>query len=173
MIYDGLSPLLHTLIVGILAYVSLVLLLRISGKRTLSKWNAFDFIVTVALGSTLANAVLSNDVSVSQAALAFALLIGLQYAVTWTSVRLEPAERVVKSTPALLVYRGRILDGALVNERVTEREVRAALRAKGVLDLAAVGALVLETDGSFSLIHDLSGEESWSLRDVTGAEPAR
>lgn len=43
------------LVIGVLAYASLILLLRASGKRTLSKMNAFDFIVTVALGSTLAS----------------------------------------------------------------------------------------------------------------------
>ena len=50
------------MVVGVLAYVALVFLLRISGKRTLSKMNAFDFVVTVALGSTLATILLSTAV---------------------------------------------------------------------------------------------------------------
>ena len=50
--FDNWETLFRTLIIGVLAYVSLVILLRISGRRTLSKMNAFDMVVTVALGST-------------------------------------------------------------------------------------------------------------------------
>ncbi len=46
MFFNGWESLLRTLVVGVLAYISLVLSLRISGKRTLAKMNAFDLIVT-------------------------------------------------------------------------------------------------------------------------------
>ena len=62
MFFESGSALLRTLIVGSLAYMALVFLLRVSGKRTLSKWNAFDLVVTVAFGSTLATALLSMGV---------------------------------------------------------------------------------------------------------------
>lgn len=69
MLFSGWENLLRTLVVGVLAYVSLVVFLRISGKRTLSKMNAFDLIVTVALGSTLATVLLSKDVALAEGAL--------------------------------------------------------------------------------------------------------
>ncbi len=86
MLFSGWDSLLRTLVVGVLAYVVLVVLLRVSGKRTLSKMNAFDLVVTVALGSTLATALLARDVALAEGVLPFALLIGLQIAVTWSSV---------------------------------------------------------------------------------------
>jgi hypothetical protein len=52
MLFSGWESLLRTLIVWMLAYVSLIVFLRISGKRTLSQMNAFDLAVTVSLGST-------------------------------------------------------------------------------------------------------------------------
>ncbi len=55
------------LIVGNLAYVALIIFLRVSGKRTLSKWNAFDFVVTIALGSILASVVVSKDLVLVEA----------------------------------------------------------------------------------------------------------
>ena len=70
------------LVVGTLAYIALVLLLRISGKRTLAKFNAFDFVVTVALGSTLATILLNNSIALAEGILALALLIGLQYVIS-------------------------------------------------------------------------------------------
>ncbi len=66
MIYDGLSGLIRIAIVGVLAYTGIIVILRISGCRTLSKMNAFDFVVTVALGSTLGTTLLSRDVALAE-----------------------------------------------------------------------------------------------------------
>ncbi|WP_366970658.1 hypothetical protein [Rhodocytophaga aerolata] len=63
LFFDTWESMQRTFIVGICAYLSMIILLRISGKRTLTKMNAFDFIVTVALGSTLATLLLSKDVA--------------------------------------------------------------------------------------------------------------
>jgi uncharacterized membrane protein YcaP (DUF421 family) len=152
MLFDGWLPLLRTAVVGILAYAALVFFLRVSGKRTLSKMNAFDLIVTVALGSTLATVLLSSTVSLATGALAFALLIGLQYAVTWLSVRSPVVRGFVKGEPTMLVHRGNLLEATMRRERVTEDEILAALRSEGVSDLSNVEALVLETDSSFSVL---------------------
>ena len=81
MLFDSWTGLGRVVLVGALAYVALVLLLRISGKRTLSKLNAFDLVVTVALGSTLATVLLSKSVALAEGVLALGLLIFLQYAV--------------------------------------------------------------------------------------------
>ena len=66
MFFDDWFGLLRILIVGILAYGALIVLLLASGKRTLSKWNSFDFVVTIALGSTLATVIMSKDVSFTE-----------------------------------------------------------------------------------------------------------
>ena len=146
---------LRVLVVGTLAYAALVVLLRVSGKRTLSKMNAFDLVVTVALGSTFATVLLSKSVALVEGVLAFALLILLQLAMTWLSVRSEAFQGFVKARPRLLLHRGRLLPAALGEERVTEEEVRAALRARGVASLEEAGAVVLETDGSFSVLKSI------------------
>lgn len=150
--FNGWVPLLRTVVVGVLAYVSLIVFLRVSGKRTLSKMNAFDFVVTVALGSTLASILLSKDVALAQGALAFAVLIGLQFLITWSSIRIRLIRRIVTGEPALLLYRGEYLPSALKQARVTEDEIRAALRSSGIASLEDVEAVVLETDGSFSVV---------------------
>lgn len=105
-VFSSATTLIRTLVVGVLAYISLVLLLRLSGRRTLSKLNAFDLVVTVALGSTFATILLNRNVSLAEGVLAFALLIGLQYVVTWSSVRVAWVRRTVTGEPALLFFRG-------------------------------------------------------------------
>lgn len=161
MLFDGWDNLLRTLVVGVLAYVALVLFLRVSGKRTLSKLNAFDLIVTVALGSTLATVLLAKDVALAEGALAFALLIGLQFAVTWSSVRARWVRRLATGDPLMLFYAGEFLPAALQQARVTEDEVRAVIRSAGLNALDKVQAVVLETDGSFSVVGpDADGDDS-------------
>jgi len=152
MFFDSWAGLGRVLVVGVPAYAALVLLLRVSGKRTLTKMNAFDLVVTVALGSTLATVLLSESVALVEGVLALALLIFLQYAITWLSVRSPRFQALVKAQPAMLVYRGDFLPAALVEQRVTRDEVMAVLRSQGCSDLGKVLAVVLETDGSFSVL---------------------
>ncbi len=152
MLFAGWQPIGRVLIVGALAYIGLVMLLRISGKRTLSKMNAFDLVVTVALGSTFATILLSKETALIEGMVALGLLISLQFVVSWSSVRAKWFSRIVKSEPALLLHRGEFLDGALHRERVTREEVLAAMRNSGAATLDEVSAVVLETDGSLSVV---------------------
>lgn len=150
------AGMLRLLVIGTGAYVSLIAILRITGKRTLSKMNAFDLIVTVALGSTLATVILSRSVSLLQGMAAFLLLTLLQFAVTWTSVRSERFQRWIKAEPRLLAHDGRLLESAMRQERVTREEIEAAVREKGLGALQDARCVVLETDGSLSVVEHRS-----------------
>ncbi len=152
--------------VGIPAYVSLILVLRTTGKRTLSKMNAFDLVVTVALGSTLATSMLSKDIALLESILAFALLCSLQLVVTWLSVRSEKIARIVKSEPQMLFYKGSFLDSAMQKERVVRDEALQAMRSQGLDSLEDVEAIVLETDGTFSVIKQTDGKTGSALSNV-------
>ncbi len=167
MFFDDWGGLVRVAVVGVLAYGGLVLLLRVSGKRTLSKMNAFDFVVTVALGSTLATVLLSSDVALAEGLLAFALLIFLQFAVTWLSVRSSAVRHIIKDDPKLLFYEGSFLHGAMRAERVTEEEIESAVRQQGLANFDKVRAAVLETDGSMTVVpQDDLGSDS-ALSNVT------
>lgn len=152
MIFDDVSNLVRVLVLSVLAYPALIAILRISGKRTLAKMNAFDLVVTVALGSTLATILLSKDVSLVEGLLALLSLVALQYAIAGLSVRSAFVESLAKAEPTVLLLDGRIDEAALRRERVTRDEVKAALRAAGLGDFALAAAVVLETDGSLSVV---------------------
>ena len=152
MLFQGWSGLARTALVGVLAYVGLVVLLRLSGKRTLSKLNAFDLVVTVALGSTLSTILLNEDVALAEGLVAFAVLIGLQLVVTWTSVRWKAWRRAVRSEPAVLVRGGEPLPEAMRRERVTEGELLSAVRSAGGRDIAEAEVVILESDGALTAI---------------------
>jgi uncharacterized membrane protein YcaP (DUF421 family) len=165
------ATLIATLGGGVIAYAGVVALLRLAGKRTLAKWNAFDLVVTVALGSSLATVLLSGRTSLAQGLVGFALLVGLQRLVAWLAVRHPGFRRWIKAEPRLLLRDGRFLHAALREERVTEAEVRAAVRASGYGRLEDVGAVVLETDGTVSVIGRDKAQGGSALAGVRGVDP--
>lgn len=152
MFFDNLSGLLRVLVIGPLAYGWLVVVLRITGKRTLAQLNAFDFIVTVALGSTLATIILSSDVAWAEGALALVLLALLQLVVAWISVRSARFQHAVTAGPSLLVLDGAVLPDALQRARISAESLQQSVRSAGVGGLELVGAVVVETNGKLSVI---------------------
>ena len=170
MFFDTWSGLLRVVVIAPLAYLALVILLRVSGKRTLSKMNAFDFIITVALGSTFATIILSSDVALAEGVMAFVMLAISQFLITWLSVRSEAVKRLVKSEPSLLFHHGEFLARAMKRERVTHDEVLAAVRESGKGALDKVEAVVLETDGTFSVLSSIAETRSTlqDVRDISG-----
>lgn len=166
MFYDNAYGLLRVLVISVAAYGALIAILRVAGKRSLAKLNAFDLIVTVALGSTLATVLLTKDVALVEGVLAFAMLAGLQWLVAFSSVRVCWFRRLVRSEPRLLLEDGHLRHDALERERVTEGEVAAAVRAAGRGRLEEIAAVVLETDGSLSVIPRRGEGERTALKGV-------
>lgn len=150
--FDGWTGVAHTVASALIGYTALVILLRISGKRTLADMNAFDFVVTVALGSILATMVLSASVTLAEGLAALVVLVALQALVAALAARSETVRHAVKAEPTLLVSNGKLLPEAIHSVRLSEAEVFAAIRADGEADLADIAAVVLETNGDISVI---------------------
>ncbi len=172
MWFDSWSDLIRVGLVGAAAYAWLVLVLRVSGKRTLAKLNAFDLVVTVALGSTLATVLLNSAVSWSEGAAAFALLAVAQFVVAFVTSRRRGTRNILTSAPTLLVRDGVVLHANLNRQRVAEAEVRQCVRGSGFGGLSEIAAVVLETDGSLSVIPASSVGDGWALADVLGGPHA-
>lgn len=133
-------------------YCALILFVRISGKRSTSDMNNFDWIVTVAMGSIVGSGILIKEVGLLESLAAVALLLLLQYAARRAMLDSATARRLIKAEPQLLVSRGQFLYAAMRKERITEGEVLAAIRENGMFDLDQVRAVVLESDATLSVI---------------------
>jgi uncharacterized membrane protein YcaP (DUF421 family) len=156
MFFDSWTGVVRVVVVGILAYLFLILWLRLSGKRT------------------LATVLLSNQVALVEGVIGLGLLIGLQFVITWLSVRSVAVRRVVKSEPTLLLYRGEYMHDAMKQQRVADSEVRNAIRSRGIGAVEDVEAVILETDGNFSVIRRIEGASYSALIDVSLPDrPAR
>jgi len=131
-----------------------VLVVRVVGLRAFSKMTAFDFVVTVAIGSLLAGASQATSwAAFLQATIAISALLGVQYLVARWRKSSGRFEQVVQNCPVLLMRDGKIISAALDATRVAEDDLVAKLREANVLDFSEVRAVVLETTGDLSVLH--------------------
>ena len=159
----------HVAICSAVSYLALFAVIRISGKRTLSKLNAFDFVVSVTLGSTLSSMILAK-VPIAEGIAAVAIIIGLQYLLAKIARESPMMERLINSRPTLLFYDGRFLDEALSKEMVTQEEVYAAVRNFRIENMGDVKAVVMELNGELTVVKNTLGTECTSLHDIKTPE---
>lgn len=133
--WNGWEPVLRIIVVGTLTYLGIVLLLRISGKRTLANMNAFDFIITIALGSSFGRILTEKSVSVTEAVVAFGLLVFLQYILSIIEVRSTWFKKFVSSDPSLIYYNGSFIKKKLQKERIRKDDVLSVVRKCGFENL--------------------------------------
>jgi uncharacterized membrane protein YcaP (DUF421 family) len=158
----------RTVTLSVIGFTALIALLRLSGKRTLSKLNVFDFVFVVAVGSVFASTIISKDVTLVEGVVALATLVAIQVVLAELAARSPLAERIINGEPTLLLSHGRFIPRALKRERITEEEVRAAIRAEGVTSVEDVDAVVLENDGTLTVAWQSKGPGTkTSLVDAT------
>jgi uncharacterized membrane protein YcaP (DUF421 family) len=141
----------RTITLSIVGYAALFTMLRISGKRTLSKLNVFDFVFVVAVGSVFASMIISKDVTLIEGVAAMATLMLIQLVLAELAARFPKLERIINGEPTLLLSNGKFLPDALKRERVTEEEVRGAIRGEGVTRVEDVDAVTMENDGTLTV----------------------
>ncbi|WP_409253970.1 DUF421 domain-containing protein [Bacillus sp. SCS-153A] len=168
MFFSNIETIERTIIIGLFAYISLVILLRISGKRTLSKLNAFDMVITIAMGSTLSSILINKQVTWAQGTLAFIMLIGLQYVIAKLAINVSFINKLIKSEPKILYLDGEYHSEAMKKERVLKKEIFQAARSQGIGSMDQIEAVVLESDGSISIIKKSEQQTRETLNDVQG-----
>lgn len=163
--WDGI---IRVSVTTVISYLLVVFMLRLSGKRTLAKMNAYDFIVTIALGSIMASVILTKNIPLAEGLFAIFLLIILQYIFTFLSVRYHKFRNLVTSEATLLFYEGTILHRVLKKQRITMDELNKAVRAKGLAGYTDIKAIVLEPTGDITIIEKGSNESDF--RALKGVE---
>lgn len=95
------------------------------------------------------------------------------FVVTWLSVRSAWVRHLVKSDPSLLFYQGQFLSSKMKTERVTEGEIRTAVRQQGIAKIEDVEAVVLETDGTLTVVGSSMSRSASALANVNNYPPPK
>ena len=137
---------------AVLAYIAIVVVIRVSGARTTAQLNSFDWIVNVIVGSLAASGILLEDVSIIAAITAIVVLVALQFVLSIASQRFTVFEKLVKNEPVLLTHKGQLLEKAMRQSRVSRDEILTALRDSGLTRIEDANWVILETNGTLSVI---------------------
>ncbi|MGB5952377.1 MAG: YetF domain-containing protein [Ornithinimicrobium sp.] len=173
LLWTGWPPIIHTLVLGSAGYVALVMLLRVTGARTMAKMTPLDFVVAVTLGSAFGRTVTAVDVPLAQAVVALALLIALQWLLATGRANFRWVRRAVDPPPVLLWYEGELITATLRKHQLTQTDVHTAAREAGHGSLDGLRAVIMQQDGSLGVIADGSmGDGSTVLPYTEGAPRA-
>ncbi|WP_294276787.1 DUF421 domain-containing protein [uncultured Chryseobacterium sp.] len=162
--FENWTHVWHMALMTVISFMALFILIRISGKRTLAKFNAFDFIVTVALGSVLAFMMLAK-ITFTEGLVVLLLIIGLQYLFARLSRASDTMDQVLNASPRLLFYKGQYLKDNMKKEAITEEEISAVIRQEGIAKFEDVLAVVIEPNASVSVIKKPGKPENRNLLD--------
>ena len=134
-------------------YLFLLLLFRLSGKRTLAEVTPFDLILLLIISEATQSALVGSDDSVTNAVLLVATLVGLNVLMSEIKLRFKKTEHVLEGVPQLIVENGRLIEQTMQKERVDVDDVLDAAReAHGLERLDQVKYAVLERNGRISII---------------------
>ena len=133
-------------------YFVLLAMIRLSGKRTMGQFTAFDMLLVVLLGNAVQNALLGSDNSVAGGLLLAATLIGLNGLVGLMSARSDRIEALVEGSPVLLAHDGKVYKDVLRRELVSGQDFEKAMREAGIEDVGDICLAVLETNGHITVV---------------------
>lgn len=148
-------------------YVAVIVLTRISGKRSFSKMSSFDFAMTVAVGSIIATTVLSDSVNLSYGIIGLIMVYTLQLLAAFFR-RYKWFRQLIDNQPTLVMDGETILTENMKSVKVTEGDLRSKLREANVTHLSQIKAVIFETTGNLVVLHNDNSQpiDDWLLKDV-------
>lgn len=166
--WQGPDPLVHTFITLVVGYIALVVLLRISGARTMASMTPLDLIIAVTIGSAFGRMLTAVEVPLSQAIFTLVLLVLLQWILAWVRGRAPRLRRLLDAPPVLIYYEGNFQRRAMRRHQLVEDDVHTAVRSSSKGSLKGVSAVVLEQNGTLVVIGDDSIDDASSVLKYTG-----
>jgi uncharacterized membrane protein YcaP (DUF421 family) len=142
-----------TVIRAFLIYIFLLIILRISGKRTMAQITVFDFVLLLVVAEATQNAMLGKDYSITTAMLVIMSLVGLNIAFSLLKHRWPGFDRLVEGMPLVIVENGKPLKERMDKLRVDEDDILSAARSlQGLERMDQIKYAVVERSGSITIV---------------------
>ena len=134
-------------------YAFLVLVFRLSGKRTLSEASTFDLLMLLIISETTQQAMVDDDHSITHAFLLILTLVSIDVSLSLLKQRSKPIEKVLDDVPLIILENGQPIRERMNKERVDDADVLEAAREKhGVERLEQIKYAVLERNGQITIV---------------------
>ncbi|MGB3763991.1 MAG: YetF domain-containing protein [Ornithinimicrobium sp.] len=171
-LWTGWTPIVHSAVIVVAGYAALVLLLRMTGARTLARMTPLDFVLAVTIGSAFGRTITASEVPLAQMIFVVSLLIAIQWVIAVGRARWRWVRRTVDNPPVLLYYDGTMVTESLRRHRLSEVDVHTAARQAGYGSLSQLSAVIMQQDGVLGVISDRAlGDGSSVLPYVSGGPP--
>jgi uncharacterized membrane protein YcaP (DUF421 family) len=144
-------PYSNLIVRACVVFLSVLILLRISGKRQMGQMGATEFVAILLISNAVQNSMNGGDNSLSGGLALAATLIALSTLISYLTYRSKFFSSIFEGTPTVVVNKGKIVQKALVKERLSESELKVLLRKQGIHSLDEITTAVLESDGTLSL----------------------
>lgn len=134
-------------------YLFLLVIFRLSGKRTLSELSTFDFVLLLIISEATQNALIEEDYSLTRGLVVIMILVTLDITLSILKRKHTAVEKISEGTPVILVDHGRLLDYNMKNTHVTRDDIlQSARQMQGLERLDQIKYAVLENSGGISII---------------------
>ena len=143
---------MNTVVKAAAAYLIVLFVIRLVGRRTASQQAPIDMVVLFLFGGMSVSAVLGDDKSFTGAMSAIVTVGLMHVAVSWLKLRFVWLERVVDGTPIVVLRKGDWNETLMRRLRMQQADVRTAARQQGIDDMEKVAVAVGERDGKVSII---------------------
>ena len=137
---------------GMIVYVFLLFILRVTGKRQTGQLAPFDLVLLLVLSNAVQNAMNGGDNSVLGGVISATTLIALHYVVALMTFRSKKLEAWIEGTPRTLIHNGVLNESLMRSELLTHHELAAALRAGGCSEIGHVRVATLENNGQITVL---------------------
>jgi uncharacterized membrane protein YcaP (DUF421 family) len=151
-VFNLAIPLWELVVRGMIVYVVLILLLRLTGKRQVGQLAPFDLVLLLVLSNAVQNSMNGGDNSLVGGLVSAATLVALNYGVGYLTFRNRTLERLIEGQPEVLIHNGKLYEHIMIRAQLTHHELNAALRRAGVSSVDQVRSAILENNGSISVI---------------------
>ncbi|WAS95101.1 DUF421 domain-containing protein [Nannocystis punicea] len=143
---------METIVRIVIIYTVIIVGLRILGKREFGQLSPAELVTLLIIPEIVSPALVRDDPSLTNAIVGTTTLFSLVFVVSLLMHHVPPLEKVVSSSPTLLVSDGRFLAENMNKERISPEEIYTEMRKAGVYELSQVRWVVLESDGKMSVI---------------------
>lgn len=150
---------MSTVVRMVILYVTIVAALRIMGKREFSQLSPLELVTLLLIPEIASQAILGEDFSMTNALIALATLFGLVFVMAVLRFHFRGFNRLVEGTPTVLVHDGKIYSKNMELERISEGEIFGEMHKAGIVDLADVEWVILETDGRLAVVPKHRGDK--------------
>jgi uncharacterized membrane protein YcaP (DUF421 family) len=136
---------------GVIIYVFLIVLLRLTGRRQIGQLAPFDLVLLLVLSNAVQNSMNGGDNSLIGGMISAATLVALNWLNSYATFRSKRLEHALEARPQLIVHNGHVYPDVMRREKLTMSELESALRAAGCASIHEVHFAVMENNGQISV----------------------